>query len=708
MFKQIIACCLFSFIQVFAQAQSLKSGFEALLVYDFFKAKQIFTTKLKKEPAASNYGLALIHVDHLNHFYSLDSAFHRITKAEQAFRILDSTKQLKYRVYSLSDSAIQYIKSGIYSNAFAYAQKVNSPEYFQYYIDYYLGSPMKDAATRLRNQCAFQRADSLNSSIGWEFFLSKYPDSEQAKQAAIKLDDSQYREETSSQTLGDFEKFLVNRPLSKHKQDAEDAIYSLSVTKIALEDLYAFSKKYPDNRNTNQVWDQLYDLFTSDQRKESFSTFKENYPEYPFQDRIQYDFQLSGTRLFPIVHNDLWGYADSTGRVVIPFQFEEAEDFSENLALVRIHDKIAYINKSGIRLVQPNWNDGETFSNGLAIVEKDDKYGIINTRGELILSNIYSNIIGPQTGNYSFEKDSLWGFLNQKARIIVEPIFQEVHMFSEGLAAVKRDGKFGFIDSAGHEIIPFKFDEVGDFKDGVANVMIDDLYGLIARNGTLILPVKYNRIGSFKNGLCRIMLNDKCGYINKEGKIIIPLQGNCATAIQGVDGFNEGLARIDKKGKKGFIDKKGKVVIAPTLQDCGYFSEGLASFKKNNKWGFISKNGKVFIDPIFEEVLPFHEGFSRVKKGGKYGLVNRDGRIVLPIKYIDIIDEGKGLFIITLASGKLLLNGALEEITESAFDEIKKTNSSGILRLMKAGKMYLFHSETEKIFWVEAGVKPGD
>ena len=43
----------------------------------------------------------------------------------------------------------------------------------------------------------------------------------------------------------------------------------------------------------------------------------------------------------------------------------------------------------------------------------------------------------------------------------------------------------------------------------------------------------------------------------------------------------------------------------------------------------------------------------------------------------------------------------MEEITESDFDEIKKTNSSGILRLMKAGKMSLFHCETGKVFWIE-------
>ena len=131
MFKQIIACCLFSFIQVFAQAQSLKSGFEALLVYDFFKAKQIFTTKLKKEPAASNYGLALIHTDQLNHFYSLDSAFARISKAEESFRILEPQKKLKYRIYLLSDSTIQQIKTRIYTEAFAYSQKINTLEYFQ-------------------------------------------------------------------------------------------------------------------------------------------------------------------------------------------------------------------------------------------------------------------------------------------------------------------------------------------------------------------------------------------------------------------------------------------------------------------------------------------------------------------------------------------------------------------------------------------------
>jgi hypothetical protein len=50
----------------------------------------------------------------------------------------------------------------------------------------------------------------------------------------------------------------------------------------------------------------------------------------------------------------------------------------------------------------------------------------------------------------------------------------------------------------------------------------------------------------------------------------------------------------------------------------------------------------------------------------------------------------------------------MEEITEADFDEIKKTNSPGILRLMKAGKMSLFHSETGKVFWAEPEVKPGD
>lgn len=150
MLKQIFACCFFCFIQVFAQAQSLKSGFEALRLFDFFKAKQIFTSKLNKEPAAANYGLTLIHTDSLNHFYSLDSAFVRIKKADDAYRILEPKKQLKYRIYSLSDSSIQQVKLGIYTNAFAFAQKINTPEYLQYYLDYYTGSPFVEEAKRLR------------------------------------------------------------------------------------------------------------------------------------------------------------------------------------------------------------------------------------------------------------------------------------------------------------------------------------------------------------------------------------------------------------------------------------------------------------------------------------------------------------------------------------------------------------------------------
>jgi hypothetical protein len=76
---------------LFAQ---LGTGFKALKEYDFFKARHIFKKELRKNPAPAAFGLALIHNDRLNHFYSLDSAFIRIEQSQNSWNILEDRKSV--------------------------------------------------------------------------------------------------------------------------------------------------------------------------------------------------------------------------------------------------------------------------------------------------------------------------------------------------------------------------------------------------------------------------------------------------------------------------------------------------------------------------------------------------------------------------------------------------------------------------------------
>jgi len=65
-----------------------------------------------------------------------------------------------------------------------------------------------------------------------------------------------------------------------------------------------------------------------------------------------------------------YGYIDKTGKVVIePQFFDEAWDFYEGLAMVKVGDKWGYIDKAGRMVVESKFDEAGIFSEGLAMVK---------------------------------------------------------------------------------------------------------------------------------------------------------------------------------------------------------------------------------------------------------------------------------------------------------------------------------------------------
>jgi len=252
-----------------------------------------------------------------------------------------------------------------------------------------------------------------------------------------------------------------------------------------------------------------------------------------------------------VVKNEKYGFLDKQFKEVVPPKYDLAHEFSNSLALVYIIDDkeyYGYINKDGKEVIPLLYHYATDFSDGIAIVNKK----IIDTKGKTVseinaesfyeFKNGYARVDMLASNQNDMIPYFRWGFINSKGKIVIKPQFFDAQDFSEGFAAVKNENeKWGFIDEKGKLIIDYQFDEVLDFSEGLAPVKVDDKWGYIDKNGKWTIEPMFAEAGIFKYGLAKVAneLYGDQGFIDKTGKIVIPIQ------YYFVDNhFKKGLIRV--------------------------------------------------------------------------------------------------------------------------------------------------------------------
>lgn len=171
-----------------------------------------------------------------------------------------------------------------------------------------------------------------------------------------------------------------------------------------------------------------------------------------------------------------------TGEISIPFEYDELGDYSEDLIWACNNDKYGYININNKVVIPFSYSKAYNFSEGVAAVGKtfgtlhanmgivpNIKIGFINKSGSIVIPHKFNY----QLPNLDLEfneglcaigiaNDNIYGlnigYINHSGDYVIKPIYYHAENFKNGVAVVENyNHKRGCINSNGDIIIEIKY-----------------------------------------------------------------------------------------------------------------------------------------------------------------------------------------------------------------------------------------------------------
>ncbi|MES2688818.1 MAG: WG repeat-containing protein, partial [Bacteroidota bacterium] len=180
--------------------------------------------------------------------------------------------------------------------------------------------------------------------------------------------------------------------------------------------------------------------------------------------------------LFPIKIKDKWGYTNAAGKMVIAAQYDYAESFFEDRAVVALENQPCVINTSNKRIIDTGLYINITrYSEGLAkVTDTKLKQSFIDVNGKKAF-DLPANIYDARPFNNG---------LSSVATSV------DIHKQKFGHDLVDLGYKFGYMNKKGEQVVPFEYDDADDFQNGFARFREGTKFGVLDSTGRVLVPAR--------------------------------------------------------------------------------------------------------------------------------------------------------------------------------------------------------------------------
>ena len=222
-----------------------------------------------------------------------------------------------------------------------------------------------------------------------------------------------------------------------------------------------------------------------------------------------------------------YGFMNTKGEVIVASgKYDDAEDFSDNMACVKKDGKFGFIDVKGTEVIPCTFERVYPFTEGLALVRKNGKCGYINAKAEFVIEPSYDNGKFFSCGVAIVDKGSKQYVIDKEGNVIFshdakKNAFLEEQFSNDLIPVIKESGRklvVGYINTKGEEIIPFEYQYGLGFEEGNAIVMKDNKVYNINTKGEVLGEESSSEI-------LLDFLEDASSYIDFTSDALIKLLG---------------------------------------------------------------------------------------------------------------------------------------------------------------------------------------
>lgn len=161
---------------------------------------------------------------------------------------------------------------------------------------------------------------------------------------------------------------------------------------------------------------------------------------------------------FKVIIDGKFGFIDTQGILRIANRYEDAGEFINGLAPVKLLGLWGFIDKNERLVIQPFYDKVCLRTKNLMLVGKNNKYGIISASGQEIQEFDYDSFIALPDSGFLCNQGNLYGYINKFGIFNIVPRFDHLEPLHDGMLIAVRNQKFGVLSCSGETIIPVIYD----------------------------------------------------------------------------------------------------------------------------------------------------------------------------------------------------------------------------------------------------------